>query len=54
MRRVGVLMPLAADESEGQTRIAAFVQGLQELGWSDGRNVKIEYRWVNLYCRSII
>ena len=54
MRRVGVLMPLAADDPEGQTRIAAFVQGLQELGWSDGRNVKIEYRWVNLYCRSII
>ena len=46
MRRIGVLMPLAADDPEGQTRIVAFVQGLQELGWTDERNVRIEYRWV--------
>ena len=45
MRRVGVLMGQAADDPEAQTRVAAFVQGLQELGWSDGRNVRIEIRW---------
>src|SRR6202048_2558460 len=45
MRRIGVLMNLAADDSEGQARIAAFVQGLRELGWADGRNVRIDYRW---------
>ena len=45
MRRVGVLMNLAADDPEGQTRIVAFAQALQELGWSDGRNVRIDIRW---------
>ncbi len=45
MRRIGVLSPLAADDPEGQARIAAFLQGLQELGWTVGRNVQIEYRW---------
>jgi putative ABC transport system substrate-binding protein len=45
VRRIGVLMNLAADDSEGQARIAAFVQGLRELGWADGRNVRIDYRW---------
>jgi putative ABC transport system substrate-binding protein len=45
MRRIGVLMGLAADDPEGQARFTAFVQGLQELGWSDGRNVRIETRW---------
>jgi putative ABC transport system substrate-binding protein len=45
MRRVGVLMPIAADDPVGQTRIAAFQQGLQQLGWTDGRNVRIEARW---------
>jgi putative tryptophan/tyrosine transport system substrate-binding protein len=45
MRRIGVLMSLAADDAEGQARIAAFVQALQRLGWSDGRNVRIDYRW---------
>jgi hypothetical protein len=45
MRRIGVLMSTAADDSEGQARIAAFLQGPQQLGWTAGRNVQIEYRW---------
>jgi putative ABC transport system substrate-binding protein len=45
MRRVGVLMSLAADDPEGQARIAAFLQALQQLGWTDGRNVRIDTRW---------
>ena len=45
MRRIGVLMNLAADDPEAQARIAAFLQGLQQLGWTDGRNVRIDYRW---------
>src|SRR5262245_46432130 len=45
MRRIGALMNLAADDPEGQARIAAFLQALQELGWTDGRNVRFEYRW---------
>ena len=36
---------LAADDPEGQARNAAFLQGLQQLGWTDGRNLRIEYRW---------
>ena len=45
MRRISVLMNLAADDSEAQTRIAGFMQGLQELGWTVGRNVRVDYRW---------
>jgi ABC-type uncharacterized transport system substrate-binding protein len=45
MRRIGVLMTLSADDLQGQARIAAFVQGLQRSGWTDGRNVRIDIRW---------
>jgi putative ABC transport system substrate-binding protein len=45
MRRIGVLMNRAADNKEGQARLAAFQQALQQLGWSDGRNVRIDIRW---------
>jgi putative ABC transport system substrate-binding protein len=43
--RIGVLINLAADDPESGARLAAFVKGLQELGWADGRNVRIETRW---------
>jgi putative ABC transport system substrate-binding protein len=45
MRRIGVLMNRAADNPEGQARLAAFQKALQQLGWSDGRNVRIDIRW---------
>jgi putative ABC transport system substrate-binding protein len=45
MRRIGVFMSLTADDKQGQARLAAFLQGLQELGWTDGRNVRIDIRW---------
>ena len=45
MRRVSVLLNLAADDPMGQARVAAFVQGLEAAGWSDGRNVRIDTRW---------
>jgi putative ABC transport system substrate-binding protein len=45
VRRIGVLMPLPANDPEGQARVAAFLQGLQELGWSVGRNVIVDIRW---------
>jgi putative tryptophan/tyrosine transport system substrate-binding protein len=45
MRRIGVLINRAADNKEGQARLAAFQQALQQLGWSDGRNVRIDIRW---------
>src|SRR5262245_53494381 len=44
-RRVGVLMRTAADDPDGQTRLAAFHQGLQEVGWVIGRNVRVDTRW---------
>src|SRR5262245_59122043 len=44
VRRVGVLMSSTADD-EGQARLAAFVQGLQTLGWTEGRNLRIDVRW---------
>ena len=45
MPRIGVLMSVTADDPEGKARFAAFQQGLQQLGWTDGRNVLIEIRW---------
>ena len=45
MRRVGVLMNRAADDPEGQARLAAFKQGLEQFGWSDGRNIRVDTRW---------
>ena len=45
MRRIGVLMTLPADDPEAQLYMAAFQQGLQELGWSVGRNLRIDHRW---------
>src|SRR5262245_14880750 len=45
MRRIGVLMPLTADFGAQGISIAAFQQVLQQLGWTDGRNVRIDIRW---------
>src|SRR3974390_2099240 len=45
MRRIGVLINRAADDPDGQTRFAAFLQGLQEAGWAIGRNARIDIRW---------
>jgi putative ABC transport system substrate-binding protein len=46
MRRIGVLTAGAdVDDPDGQARSAAFLQGLQQLGWTDGRNIRIDYRW---------
>src|SRR6516165_892374 len=45
MRRIGILINRAADDPEGQARFKAFVQGLQQLGWAEGRNVRMDVRW---------
>ena len=45
MRRIGVLMNLAADDPEASARVTALAQGLQQLGWTVGRNLRIDYRW---------
>jgi hypothetical protein len=45
VRRIGVLMHLDADDQEGEDRISAFRQELQQLGWIDGRNMQIDIRW---------
>ena len=45
MRKVGVLMGAVANSAHGQACIAAFQQGLQQLGWTEGRNVRIDVRW---------
>ena len=45
MRLIGVLQGLAANDQEGKVRYAAFLQGLQQLGWIDGHNVRVDRRW---------
>src|SRR5262245_6967935 len=45
IRRIGVLMAFTADDPESQVRLAAFAQGLQQLGWTVGQNVRVDYRW---------
>jgi putative ABC transport system substrate-binding protein len=45
MRRIGVLNSMAADDRDAQARYAAFLRGLQQLGWAEGRNVRIDIRW---------
>ena len=45
VRRIGVLLAYAESDSEAQAMIAAFREGLQKLGWTEGRNVRIDYRW---------
>jgi len=45
VRRIGMLTPLQADDQENQTRNAVFLQALQDLGWTVGRNIRIDYRW---------
>src|SRR5258708_35404117 len=45
MRRIGVLMNRAAGDPDGRARVAAFQHGLQQFGWTDGRNVRIDIRW---------
>jgi putative tryptophan/tyrosine transport system substrate-binding protein len=45
VRRIGVLMGLAADDQESQARLAAFAQGLQQAGWTVGQNIRVDYRF---------
>jgi putative ABC transport system substrate-binding protein len=45
MRRIGVLMGFAESDREGQAFVAAFREGLQKLGWVEGRNIRIDFRW---------
>ena len=45
VRRIGVLQTVAATDPEGSARMTAFLEGLQQLGWIDGRNVRIDTRW---------
>ena len=47
VRRIGVLQGLAANDPEGQARFAAFLQALQQLGWTDGRNIQIVHRFTD-------
>jgi hypothetical protein len=45
MRRIGILMPWAANDPTAKARVGAFQQELQQLGWTDGRNIRIDVRW---------
>jgi len=53
MQRVGVLLPATADDPVWQTRLGAFLQGLQQSGWSIGQNVRIETRWATINAAEI-
>jgi putative tryptophan/tyrosine transport system substrate-binding protein len=53
MRRIGVLLPAASDDPEYQLRVGAFLQGLALLGWTIGRNVRIDTRWAGVDAESI-
>jgi putative tryptophan/tyrosine transport system substrate-binding protein len=53
VRRIGVLLPAAADDPEYQARVAAFHQGLALLGWTIGRNVRIDTRWAGVHAAEI-
>jgi putative ABC transport system substrate-binding protein len=48
MRHIGVLMGFAESDREGQAFVAAFREELQKLGWAEGRNIRIDYRWTGL------
>jgi putative ABC transport system substrate-binding protein len=50
MRRISILLPAAADDLEIQARVGAFLQGLAPLGWSIGRNARIDTRWATAKC----
>jgi hypothetical protein len=54
MRRIGVFSTLAADDPDSRPQIEAFLQGLAQLGWTDGRNVLIDYRWGSGYVDRIL
>jgi putative ABC transport system substrate-binding protein len=45
VRRIGVLMPFVEGDPEGEPRVIALQRGLEELGWTIGRNIRIDYRW---------
>src|SRR5262245_4397181 len=45
MRRIGVLVPFTSDDAEGQARLTAFREGLRQLGWTEGHNIRIDVRW---------
>src|SRR6516165_6602513 len=45
VRRIGVLMPLDENDPEGRRRLSSFTQALADLGWTDGRNARVDLRW---------
>ncbi|MGA7664266.1 MAG: ABC transporter substrate-binding protein [Pseudolabrys sp.] len=53
MRRIGILLPAAADDAEFQAWVGSFLQGLQQLGWTIGRNVQIDTRWATANAAAI-